>query len=160
MAEAARRRREALQERRDRAAQLFAGGATQAMVAHELRVSRVTAMRWQHAWVERGDSGLAVAERLGRPPRLDGKRLERIDRKLRRGARGHGYRTEVWTLHRVSEVIAEATGVRYHIGHVGRILRRMGWSLQRPTTRARERDEEGIREWVKVRWPDLKKTSD
>jgi transposase len=60
----------------------------------------------------------------------------------------------------VSEVIAEATGVRYHVGHVGRILRRMGWSLQRPTTRARERDEEAIRSWVKVRWPDLKKTSD
>jgi transposase len=160
MAQAARRRREALQERRDRAVELFAGGATQAVVAHELKVSRVTAMRWHHAWQERGAGGLAVAERLGRPPRLEGKDLERIDRKLRRGARGHGYGTEVWTLHRVSEVIAKATGVRYHLGHVGRVLRRMGWSLQQPTTRARERDEDAIREWAKVRWPDLKKTSD
>jgi len=160
MAEAARRRREALQERRDRAAEMFKAGATQATIAHELRVSRVSAMRWHRAWKKRGAGGLAVAERLGRPPRLDGKDLERIDRRLRRGARGHGYGTEVWTLHRVTEVIAKATGVRYHVGHVGRVLRRMGWSLQRPTTRARERDEDAIREWVKVRWPDLKKTSD
>lgn len=138
---------------------MFAGGATQATVAHALKVSRVTAMRWHHAWQEKGAGGLAVAGRLGRPPRLEGKHLERIDRTLRRGARRRGYRTEVWTLHRVSEVIAEATGVRYHIGHVGRILRRMGWSLQRPTTRARERDEDVIRAWAKVRWPDLKKTS-
>ncbi|MGQ0613456.1 MAG: winged helix-turn-helix domain-containing protein [Planctomycetaceae bacterium] len=159
MAEAARRRRDALTERRDRVAGLFAGGATQAMVAHGLKVSRVTAMRWHHAWRGKGAGGLAVAERLGRPPRLEVKALDLIDRRLRRGARGHGYGTEVWTLHRVSEVIAKATGVRYHVGHVGRVLRRMVWSLQRPTTRARARDEDAIREWVKVRWPDLDRTS-
>ena len=138
---------------------MFAGGATQAEVAHELEVSRVTAMRWHQAWSKQGAAGLELAERLGRPPQLADKDLDRIDRQLRRGAQALGYETDLWTLQRVAEVIEDKTGVRYHIGHVGRVLRRMGWSLQRPTTRARERDEDAIRQWVKVRWPELKKTS-
>src|SRR6202022_3570425 len=32
-----------------------------------------------------------------------------------------------------------------------------GWSCQRPTGRALERDEEAIRYWKRVRWPGLKK---
>lgn len=153
------KRRERLRQRRGEAAELFRGGATQAEVAHTLEVSRVTAMRWHQAWKKRGGRGLELAERLGRPPQLSDKQLARIDRTLRKGAQALGYETDLWTLQRVAEVIEEKTGVRYHVGHVGRVLRRMGWSLQRPTTRARERDEQAIQQWVKVRWPELKKTS-
>ena len=105
---------------------MFAGGATQAEVAHSLQVSRVTAMRWQQAWKKRGAKGLELAERLGRPPQLKPRDLDRIDRKLRRGAQVLGYRTDLWTLQRVAEVIEATAGVHYHIGHVGRILRRTG----------------------------------
>lgn len=153
------KRRERLRQRREEAAEMFRGGATQAEVAHALAVSRVTAMRWHQAWRKRGGRGLELAERLGRPAQLSDKQLDRIDRKLRKGARTLGYETDLWTLHRVVEVIEGLTGVHYHVGHVGRVLRRMGWSLQRPTTRARERDEDAIQQWVKVRWPELKKNS-
>ncbi len=154
------KRRERLRQRREQAAEMFRGGSTQAEVAHTLKVSRVTAMRWHQAWKKRGGRGLELAERLGRPPQLSDKQLGRIDTKLRKGAQALGYETDLWTLHRVVEVIEEMTGVHYHVGHVGRVLRRMGWSLQRPTTRARERDEDAIQQWVKVRWPELKKNSD
>lgn len=152
-------RRERLRARRERAAEMFRGGSTQAEVAHALEVSRVTAMRWQQAWSKRGGRGLELAECLGRPMQLGARDLERVDRRLRKGAQAQGYETDLWTLRRVVDVIEELCGVRYHVGHVGRILRRMGWSLQRPTTRARERDEEAIHQWVKVRWPELKKNS-
>jgi hypothetical protein len=38
-----------------------------------------------------------------------------------------------------------------------RILRQLGWSCQRPTGRALERDQEAIRYWQRVAWPQLKK---
>ena len=57
------------------------------------------------------------------------------------GPRGSGYPSEYWTLSRVAEVIEQLAGVRYHPGHVWRVLRKLGWSRQKPTTRARERDE-------------------
>jgi transposase len=57
----------------------------------------------------------------------------------------------------VRDLIAERTGVRYHEDHVWRILRKLGWSCQRPTGKALERDEQGIRHWRKYRWPRIKK---
>jgi Winged helix-turn helix len=60
-----------------------------------------------------------------------------------RGPTAHGYATQLWTLARVAEVIERITGVRYHPGHVWRLLRELGWSVQRPARRAAERDEVG-----------------
>lgn len=48
-------------------------------------------------------------------------------------------------------------GVTYHPGHVWKVMRRLGWSLQRPTTRARERDEPAIARWSREDWPRLER---
>ena len=61
-------------------------------------------------------------------------------------------------LGRVAEVIEEQFGVHYHIGHVWRVLRGMGWSCQKPERRARERNEEAIEDWRKNQWPRIRKT--
>jgi hypothetical protein len=47
--------------------------------------------------------------------------------------------------------------VRFHEDHVWRILRKLGWSCQRPTGRALERDEAAIWHWKMVAWPRIKK---
>ena len=95
---------------------------------------------------------------MGQKPKLEAKQLRQVERVLRRGPQAYGYGTELWTLERVREVIAQLTGVSFHKGHVWRILRKLGWSPQRPTTRARERDEAEIQRWVEQTWPRVKKT--
>jgi transposase len=57
--------------------------------------------------------------------------VDLIQRELLKGALAHGYSSDLWTLPRVAQVIEAATAVRYHPGHVWRVLRQMGWSLQR-----------------------------
>lgn len=148
----------ALRERRARAAKLFDQGLPQAEVARRCGVSRTTAMRWSRAWVKRGKRDLEPLPR-GRPNRLSEAKLERIEKALLRGAQAHGFSSELWTLERVAQVIERVADVHYHPGHVWRVLRSLGWSLQKPTTRARERDEVEIARWKKVEWPRLKKTS-
>lgn len=148
----------ALRDRRTQAAKLFAEGATQAEVARRTGVSRVSAMRWYQAWRRGGRAALAVARPLGRPPRLSGDQLTRIELLLLKGPAAQGYSTDLWTLPRMAMVIERETGTRYHPGHVWRVLRKLGWSLQRPARRARERDEEAIQSWRKRSWPRLKKT--
>ena len=98
------------------------------------------------------------ARRAGRKPRLDAEQLHRVDRALREGARAHGFGTELWTLPRVAAVVQKVTGVKYHPGHVWKLLRSLKWSLQRPAKQARERNEEARRAWMAERWPALKKT--
>jgi len=143
-----------------RAALLFARGKTQADVARTVGVSRESASRWYRQWREGGAAALRGAGRAGRKPRLTTKQLRTVEVLLRRGPRAHGFATELWTLPRIAAVIEKITGVRYHPAHVWRLLRKLGWSLQRPAKRARERNEEGIRRWKAEVWPRLKKTPD
>jgi transposase len=55
-------------------------------------------------------------------------------------------------------VIWKYFGVRYHRDHVGRLMHQVGWSHQKPETRARERDEARIEAWKHRDWPRVKKT--
>lgn len=147
-----------MEARRLEAARLFARGVSQSAVAKALGVTRVSAHHWFHAWKADGRAGLKGAGRLGRPPQLERAQLTAVERALRTGPRAHGFSTDLWTLPRVADVIAQITGVRHHPGHVWRVLRGLGWSLQRPTRQARERDEDAIAEWKTRRWAQLKKT--
>jgi transposase len=148
----------ALEARRLQAARLFARGASQAAVAQQLGVTRVSAHHWYHAWKAEGRPGLKGAGRAGRKPQLNAEALAAVEAALRAGPAAQGFRTDLWTLPRVAEVIKRLTGVRHHPGHVWRILRRLGWSLQRPARRARERNDTAIAQWKTRRWAQLKKT--
>lgn len=149
---------QALEQRRLQAARFFANGQSQAFVAAQLHVSRQSASRWFAHWQRHGITGLRAAGRAGRKPKLTEAQRRSLDQTLRQGARAHGFRTELWTLPRVAQVIERTCGARYHPGHIGRLLRGLGWTLQRPARRAKERDEAAIRQWVRRRWPQVKKT--
>lgn len=139
------------------AAQLLRQGVPQAEVARRVKVHRQSVSRWARQMDEKGLRGLKQAGRAGRKPQLRGEDLRRIERRLKRGPKALGYATELWTAARVAHLIEEECGVHYHPGHVWRLLRRMGWSCQRPSGRARERDEAAIAEWKRERWPEIKK---
>jgi transposase len=149
---------EALEKRLRRAARMFSSGTKQAEVARVLGVSRQSVSRWYKDWQKAGIKALKAAGRAGRKPKIGAGDLKKIDMALRQGARANGFNTDLWTLRRVAKVIEAVTGVHYHQGHVWRILREsMGWSLQRPAKRAKERNEEAVKVWVSQTWPELKK---
>jgi transposase len=148
-----------LERRRKVAGRLFAAGRlSQADIARRLQTTTASVCRWHAAWQTGGMAALRKAGRAGRKPRLSKEDLGALDRTLRAGATAAGFSTELWTLPRVAKVIEELSGVRYHPGHVWRILRRLDWTLQRPTRRARERNEKDIRRWVSEDWKRVKKT--
>ncbi|MGA8568177.1 MAG: IS630 family transposase [Candidatus Binataceae bacterium] len=139
------------------AAQLLKQGVSQSEVARRLGVHRQSVIRWARQLAQSGRAGLKQAGRAGRKPKLSARQLRQIEQALRRGPEALGYASGLWTAGRVRALIEDQCGVRYHEAHVWRILRQLGWSCQRPTGRALERDEEAIRYWKRVRWPRLKK---
>ncbi len=151
---------EGLAGRRRRAGELFERGASQSQVALELEVSRESASRWYGVWRDGGTEALAAVGRRGRTARLSAKQLEVVEAELLKGAVANGFANDLWTAPRVAAVIERLTGERYHPGHVWRILRQMGWTLQRPARRAAERDDDAVEAWIKDRWPKVKKTPD
>ncbi len=146
-----------MEQRRFKAARLFAQDIPPAEVARRLDVSCQSAVNWLRAWQRSGAEGLHGAGRAGRLPRLDAEQRAEVEKQLMRGAKANGFGADLWTLQRVAQVIEHTTGVAYHQGHVWRILRGMGWSRQRPARRAVERDDTAIEQWVKERWPAVKK---
>ena len=153
-----RRDLKAMEQRRMRAADLFRRGVTPAEVARQLGVTHQVVSEWRKAWQQGGRAALRSAGRVGRPAKLSTAQLAKVEKALAKGAEANGYVADLWTLPRVAEVIERMTGVAYHPGYVWYILRKqLRWSWQRPARRAVERDDAAIEQWVKQRWPQLKK---
>jgi transposase len=147
------RDRQAFEAVRMQAGALFAAGHSQAQVARQLGVARQNVSRWHARWRGGGLNALRSAGPTGPDPRLSDAQRAAIDQVLRAGARAQGFDTDHWTLARIRAVIERLTGIAYHPGHVWKLLRRMGWRLQRPARRAVERDELAIARWVAEDWP-------
>jgi transposase len=151
------RDRDAQQQVRLRAAGLFARQVPQAEIARTLGVSRQNVSRWYRRWQQGGEDALRSRGAPGRTPRVTRQQLAEVEQALLAGARASGFGTDLWTLARVAKVIEQRTGVVHHPGHVWRLLRALGWSVQRPARRAVERDDQAVERWVKQDWPRINK---
>jgi transposase len=148
---------EALENRRMAAVRHFGEGLNNTEIAGRLKVCNQTVSRWRKEYQAGGKAALAAAGRAGRKPQLKASQLQRLVKKLLQGPEKLGYETPLWTCQRVSDLIEQEFGVRYHAGHVWRLLRELNWSPQRPVGRAVERDEKAIAKWKRKTWPALKK---
>lgn len=148
---------EVLERRRRRAIVLLNQGHQPVEVARLLGVDRRSVRRWKAAYLKRGGEALSAKPAPGRPPKLDARARAELERSLLRGAQAAGFPTDLWTCPRVGQWIARRFGVHYHVDHIGRLLRSLGWTPQRPQRRALERDEKQIQRWVREQWPRVKK---
>jgi transposase len=148
---------EELERRRMHAQALLEQGLQPVVVAQRLGVDRRSVRRWKAAARRGGRQALAARPAPGRPPKLEHRRHPRLEKLLLGGAQAAGFANDLWTCPRIAHLIERKFGVRYHADHVGRLLRSLGWTPQRPVRRARERDEAQIQHWIKVDWPRIKK---
>jgi transposase len=146
-----------MEKRRKKAAKLFEKDVPAPEVARRLGVARQVAYRWKDAWNQGGSVALTSKGPAGPKPRLTPAQMDLVADALVTGPAAQGYKTDLWTLPRVATLIEELTGVRYHPGHVWRLLDASGFSCQRPERRAVERNEEAIRHWKRVQWPALRR---
>ena len=148
---------EQMEERRLVAATLLRQGQlSQADIARHVGVSRASVCRWAATLDQEGPRGQEARPIPGPSPRLDEKAWARLGRLLDRGAVA-GFATERWTLERIAALIEREFGVHYHPRYLERPLKAHGFSVQRPATRAKERNELVIAVWPKREWMALKK---
>ncbi len=143
--------------RRLRAWELKKEGWSQQRIADALGVSKGAVSQWMKRGRHGGVEALKRQPAPGATPRLSDKQRAKLPKLLERGAQAHGFRGEVWTCERVARVIRTEFGVSYHPAHVSRMVRALGLSLQKPSRRADQRDEEAIVRWKEEKWPSLKK---
>jgi transposase len=130
-------------------------GWSQRDIAEALGVREETISRWLARAHDAGPEALLARPGPGRPPKLSDAQKRLIPEFLWHGPEAYGFRGQVWTRARIASVIKEEFGVRYHKGHVGRLLQELRWTPQVPIKRAIQRDENAIRRWRVEAWPEL-----
>ena len=63
----------------------------------------------------------------------------------------------LWTREIIRELIKRRFGVNMALTSVGNLMRRLGFSVQRPLMRAYERNPEAVKHWLEVGYPDIQK---
>lgn len=146
-----------LERRRRQAIRLLKAGNTLSAVARAVSASVSSVFRWDETYRKKGLTGLRPRPTPGRPPKLSLSQKKRLTTVLVKGPLAAGYRTDLWTLQRVAQMIRKQFGVAYHPCHVWKLLGSLGWSCQKPERRALQRDEAAIAHWKRSRWPHIKK---
>jgi transposase len=82
-----------------------------------------------------------------------------LKKELDRGALASGFPTDRWTLERVQKLIKKEFGVIYHLNYLNRLLRKLGFSPQKPLPQAVEQEKELVEAWLQGDWPRIKKVT-
>ena len=144
-----------LQERRIKVVKWITDGTvSKKEAAKRANVSIRAIDKWLEKYKDRGITGLAPIP--AKPPnrKLTDKQI------LLKGAVHSGFEEDLWNCPRIAAVIKKKLSVSYHPQHIGRLLRRMGWTLQRPAKKAQGRSASDIEKWTKVEWKKIKKSQE
>lgn len=142
--------------RRLRAWDLHEQGWPGARIAEALGVTRGAVSQWVKRAREGGREALYTRTPPGATARLTPEQRAQVPAFLTRGAEAYGFVGQVWTTRRVAVVIFREYGVRYSATHVGRLLRALGHSPQKPVVRASKRNEAAVTAFREEQWPSLK----
>lgn len=147
-----------LEALRIRACQQIENGARAEDVAADLGLNRSTVFGWIAAYRRGGAEALAAKPVPGRPPKLSKTQMGLLFTMIE-GSNPAQFQLEfaLWTRDLVRQVIAKKFGIDLSVGSVGRILRGLGLSPQRPLHRATQQDPERVARWKAEEYPTIRK---
>ena len=143
--------------RRFHAIILNSEGHTSGAVARILQSPRSKVSWWLANYHAHGVDGLLEGHRCGRPGQLQETQCQTLADIVESGPVAYGFDCGVWTSPRIARVIEEEFGIGYHPGHVRKVLRRMGFSVQRPRRVFARADPAEQDRWRRYDYPRLKK---
>jgi transposase len=127
-----RRSYEARYDHRLHAILLVAQGMSCRKVAEILGDSPRTVAYWAKRFETEGLSGLADADRSGRPSRLDKHQVLRIQDALRSSPAEYGLKANLWDGKLLSHFIRQQFDVQLGVRQCQRLFRQMGFRLRKP----------------------------
>lgn len=147
-----------LEEVRIRAVQSVEAGESPEDVMRTLGFGRTVIYSWLAKYREGGIDALRAKAISGRPLKMTGRQIQWVYKTVT-GKNPLQLRFEfaLWTRSMIREMIRERFGVRLSEVSVGRMLRKLGLSPQKPLRRAYERDPEMVETWRKKQFPEIRR---
>src|ERR671935_2949957 len=146
-----------LEQLRIRAVGQVQQGAHPDEVAAGLGMTRAAVYGWLAKYREGGLEALKARPVPGRPPSLSGAQLQRVySLVVGNDPRQLQFAFALWTRAMVRELIGREFAVRLSEVSVGRLLRKLGLSPQRPLYRAYQQNPETVARWKAETYPTLR----
>lgn len=130
---------------------------TSGEIARLLEAPRSKVSLWLGQYERHGWEALLEGHRSGRPTELTSAQRSQLDGLIDSGPIAYGFSSGVWTSPMIARVIEEEFDVHYHPGHVRKVLRALGFSVQRPRRKLAKADPVEQDRWQRYTYPRLKK---
>jgi transposase len=146
-----------LEALRIRAVRQIEYGESPEVIIKALGMNRRTIYKWIALYRERGISGLKAAPLLGRPLRLSGVMLRWIFKTVTtKNPLQLKFPFALWTREMVRDLIEKQYGIKLSVVSIGRLLRKLGLSCQKPLMRAFQQDPVLVQQWIEEDYPKIK----
>ena len=146
----------ALEAIRIQAVQRVEAGESPEDVIRILGFARPVIYEWLAKYREGGLDALRAKAIPGRPPRLDGKQLRWVYKAITtKSPLQYRFEFALWTRGMVRDLIRERFGVRLSDVSVGRLLKKLGLTPQKPLRRAYEQNPEWVQRWRAEDFPKI-----
>jgi transposase len=121
-------------------------------------VSRAIVFRWKQKYDTGGPSALETKKTPGPASRLSPTQMSQLYAIVTGcDPRQLEFDFGLWTRKIIRDLIRREFGVKFSEVQVGRLLKKMGLSAQRPLYRAYQRNPELVEEWKKVIYPKIRR---
>lgn len=145
------------EELRLRVVRRVEAGVSPEQLAAELDINIRTIYKWLEKYHYGGEEALKTVPKPGKAPKLTATQLRHLAIIVRdRNPLQYAFDFALWTRGLIREVIRREFDVRLSEVSVGRILRRLGLSPQKPLYRAYQQDAEAVERWRKEDYPAIK----
>lgn len=143
---------------RIRAVEQIEQGTSPEQVAEVFGVNRRTVYRWLERIHHGGVEALRNQAKPGRPRKLTASDFQWLSRVIRQcDPRQYRFGFALWTREIVRELLRRERGIRVSEVTVGRVLRRLGLTPQRPLRRAWEQAPEAVEQWKRTIYPEIRR---
>jgi transposase len=147
-----------LEEIRTRAVQRVQDGESPEKVIQALGFSRACIYNWLARYRSGGWHALQTGHRPGRPKKLNGSQLSWIYRTIvDKDPLQLKFSFALWTRAMIGVLIKRQFGIKLSEASVGRLLRQMGLSCQKPLFRAYQKNPELVEQWKQTVYPTIQK---
>jgi transposase len=147
-----------LTELRIRAVKQVEAGESPEVVIKTLGFTRCIIYRWLSKYREGGIDALKAKRLFGRPSKLTGRQLKWIyETVVEKNPMQLKFQFALWNRWMIKVLVQETFQVNLSEVSVGRLLRKLGLSPQRPLMRAYQQDKEKVQKWLEEEYPGIKK---
>lgn len=151
-------KRDTLEQIRIRAVMRVEAGESPETIIQALGLHRSRIYEWLSLYREGGIEALKSRKAKGKTPKLNGQQLQKLYNIITtKNPIQLKFEFALWTRSMIREVIRDEFNIKLSDVSVGRLLRKLGLSPQKPLRRAYQRDEAKTKAWQEVAFPEIRK---